>query len=210
MRRIKLTLLLAVLASQQALAQMTETLPEMVDQPVAEKKKSLNTLTADFTTGWITTEVTTPEDSYKWRNGMGFEFSFRKLYESGCGISLEYAHSETGYPSRYYNGKYWLKANYYGVSVLYGGFVGRQCIATIGIGAGCGYTYGSDKGEVGFGLKETLNVEYQLSSLIGIGAGLDYFLCISNKQQDNGYNNRKYDVNGFKRLALHAGLRVYF
>ena len=206
LRRIKLTLLLAALASQQMLAQMPETLPETGNQPVTEKKKAFNTLTADFTTGWIVTEVTTPEDSYKWRNGTGFEFSYRRLFGSGYGVSLEFAHSETGYPSRYYDGEYGLKANYYGISLLYGGNVGRQCVATIGVGAGCAYTYGSDKGEAGFGMKEALNVEYQLSPHIGIGAGLDYFLCISGNQKDTG----KYDTNGFKRLALHAGLRVYF
>lgn len=210
MRRIKLTLLLAALTSQQMLAQMPETLPKKGDQSVAKKKKPLNALTADITTGWIVTEVTTPEDSYKWRNGTGFEFSYRKLFERGYGISFDFAHSGTGYPSRYYGGEYKLKANYYGISLLYGGFVGRQFIATVGVGVGCAYTYGSDKGEVGFGMKNALNVEYQLSPHIGIGAGLDYFLCISSNQQNNEFFGKKYDVSGFKRLALHAGLRVYF
>ena len=42
MRRIKLTLLLAALTSQQMLAQMPETLPKKGDQSVAKKKKTLN------------------------------------------------------------------------------------------------------------------------------------------------------------------------
>lgn len=87
MRRIKLTLLLAALTSQQMLAQMPETLPKKGDQSVAKKKKTLNALTADITTGWIVTEVTTPEDSYKWRNGTGFEFSYRKLFEEGMALA---------------------------------------------------------------------------------------------------------------------------
>ena len=203
-------LLIAALTWQTTLAQMSEVSPEPASQPEVKEKKAFNTVSADFTTGWIVTEVTTPEGSHKWRNGPGFELSFRRLYDSGYGISLEFAHSETGYPSRYYGGEYRLKSNYYGVSVLYGGYVGRRIIASIGIGGGCGYTHDGEEGEVGFGLKDALDVEYQLSPLIGIGAGLDYLLNISANQQNRDYNGKKYDITGFKRLALHIGLRVYF
>lgn len=198
-------LLLTALVWQQAAAQSTGTPLE----PTAKEKKVFNTILADFTTGWVTSEVTTPEGSYKWRNGQGFEISYRRLRKDGYGIGLEFAHSATNYPSRTYGGEYQLKANFYGISLLYGGFVGQKCIATVGIGAGCAYTYGSDKGSVGFGLKEAINVEYQLSPLVGIGAGLDYFMNISADQQPDGYG-KKYDITGFKRLALHVGLRVYF
>lgn len=198
-------LLLTVLAWQQAAAQSAETPTE----PTAKKKKVLNTILADFNTGWITSEVTTPENTYKWRNGQGFGISYRRLRNDGYGIGLDFAHSATSYPSRSYGGEYHLNANYYGVSLLYGGFLSQKFIATVSIGAGCAYTFGSDESNVGFGLKQAIDVEYQLTPFVGIGAGIDHFINISTQQQPNGYE-KKYAINGFKRLALHAGLRVYF
>ena len=121
-------LLLTVLVWQQAAAQSTGTPLE----PTAKEKKVFNTILADFATGWVTSEVTTPEGSYKWRNGQGFEISYRRLRKDGYGIGLEFAHSATNYPSRTYGGEYQLKANFYGISLLYGGFVGQKCIATVG------------------------------------------------------------------------------
>ena len=210
MKRIKtLLILFCCLTGMAAQAQvpMNEEQATAYTNPL-EKKKVIHSLIANYKTGWITSDIYTPDGKKSGLNGTGFELGYRALYSSGMGIGFYYDHSETDYPiSR--SKKENLKLNYGGLSLFYGGPVGRQWIATIETGVGYGHYNDGYISDGGLGLKEGLGVEYQLSPYIGIGIGVDYTLMIFGNQKEYISIPKNYNVTGFKRLSLHAGLRIY-
>ena len=197
---------LAGLAAQ-AQAPMNDDLQTAYTNPV-QKKNVIHSLIANYKTGWITSDVYTPEGTKDWLHGTGFELAYRGLYSSGLGIGFHFDHSETGYPVGKSKTDY-LKLNYFGASLFYGGLVGRQCIATIETGLGYAYYNDGYSNDGGLGLRECVGVEYMLSSLIGVGIGVDYTLMMFGEQKEFISYKKNYEVTGFKRLSLHAGLRIY-
>jgi opacity protein-like surface antigen len=73
-----------------------------------------------------------------------------------------------------------------------------------------GYAHYSDGDESkgGFGTKWGIGVEYQLNKTVGIGIGIRHYVATFSKEENPYYDSDKY-TNGFKRLALNAGLRIY-
>lgn len=173
-----------------------------------EKEKNIHTLIANYTTEWITTEITTPVGTKTGLHGSGYEIGYRALFANNLGLGIYYEHNETDYPSSYSKTDK-FKYNYIGFSFVYGGYVDESLIASVE--SGLGYSYFNDgyQSDGGACLKMGLGIEYRLSTLIGIGAGLHYNFIIASRQQETGYTRNKNEIAGFKQLSLHAGLRIY-
>ena len=165
-------------------------------------------LLANVSPGWITTKVFTPEGNYTWRTGIGYDVGYRCLFKSGYGFGLDYTHSQTNYPSRYYGAHYSLSLNYFGPAFVYGGNIGKQWIATIETGMGYAHYSDGDESKGGFGTKLSIGVEYQLNSTLGIGIGMRHEVATFSKQENSYYDSDEY-TNGFKRFSINAGLRIY-
>lgn len=171
-------------------------------------KNTNHALSANVSPGWITTEVFTPEGKHSWRTGIGYELGYRCLFKSGYGFGIDYAHSHTSYPSYHYDGHYSLDINYVGPAIVYGGNIGKQWIATVEAGMGYAHYNNGDESKSGFGTKWGVGVEYQLNKGIGIGIGIRHHVATFSKQENSYYDSDKY-TNGFKRLSINAGLRIY-
>ena len=200
-------LLLLVAAPSKTLAQTPDTLDIIKPQKV--RSDVINAFTANASIGWIASRVTTPVGSYTWRGGAGYELSYRRIGASGYGVDFAYAHSQTNFPTYSPSVDYKLKFDQFIASILYGGRVGRASIAAVGIGVGYAL-YNDDDERVGaFTYRTMLDLEYLLSSHLGIGLGADYTMLISSKQNVPGYSKKENEVNGFKRLTLKAGIRIH-
>lgn len=213
MKHIKTALLmLGAMAWQGALAQDTATeqtqaepLPGF-DMPREEKEKSADyAIIANISPGWITSKVFTPSDTYTWQSGLGFEVGCRCLFHSGYGFGISYAHSSTDYP-----GGYNLGLNYAGASFVYGGHFAQHWIATVE--AGIGFAIYSDAGvntQSGFGSKYAIGIERLIGRSFGLGINIASHMHTFSKDEDNGYYDSDKYINGFQRLSINIGMRLY-
>ena len=170
------------------------------------KEKSVeHTLMANYSPGWITSKVITPYDEYSWQGGHGFEMGYRCLFSSGFGFGLNYAHSHTDFPHGYD-----LGLNYAGASLIYGGRVAQQWILFTEIGLGyANYTDAGRKMQDGLGTKYGVGLEYVLGTAMGVGLNLSYQASTFSKDKNNGYYDSDKYRNGFNRLSINVGFRLY-
>ena len=211
MKQLKTTLLLlASMIWQEAQAQETSTATEGIDpndpfemQKPETNKREISTLIANFSPGWITSEVETPHyGSHTWQAGMGFELAYRYIGSHGYGFALTYTNNSTDY-----YGGYQLGLNNITGSIVYGGHIARQWIASVEVGLGyANYTDGGHKMQDGLATRYALSLEYLLGKHFGIGIGLSNQVSTFS---DNSYSRAKDKVNGFSRFALNTGLRIY-
>jgi len=202
MKRTRATLILTAIAiGLQAQVHTPSTIEEE-----SGTKSGRHTLIANYSPGWITSKVVTDDnDEYSWQSGTGYELDYRFLSDSGYGFSLNYASNKTDYPA--WMGYYRLDLRYYGASFVYGGSLSDHWIATVE--AGLGYTTyeGKKKTEGGFGTRWGLSLEYRLTQTFGLGVNIVH---IVHTFPDEDKNKRNDDtLNGFKRLAMNLGLRIY-
>lgn len=211
MKQLKTTLLLlASIIWQGAQAQETSTAVEGIDpndpfemQKPQSDNRAISSLTANFSPGWITSEVETPHyGSHSWQPGSGFELAYRYIGNHGYGFALTYSNNSTEYDGTYQLGLTGITG-----SVVYGGRIARQWIASVEVGIG--YTYytdGGHKSQDGLATRYAFSFEYQLAKHFGIGIGMSNQLS---RFPDNNYSMAKDKINGFSRLALNAGLHIY-
>ncbi len=211
MKQLKTTLLLlASIIWQGAQAQETSTAIEGIDpndpfemQKPQSDNRAISSLTANFSPGWITSEVETPHyGSHSWQPGSGFELAYRYIGNHGYGFALTYSNNSTEYDGAYQLGLTGITG-----SVVYGGRIARQWIASVEVGIG--YTYytdGGHKSQDGLATRYAFSFEYQLAKHFGIGIGMSNQLS---RFPDNNYSMAKDKINGFSRLALNAGLHIY-
>ena len=175
-------------------------------EPTKAVKSTEQAFSINFSPGWITSKVSTPQEECSWQLGMGYEVKYRCLFRRGYGFGLSYAHNSTSY-----SGGYDLGQNFILGSFVYGGQIGKQWYATVETGLGyANYTDGGEKVNDGLGSKYGLGIEYQLGSIFGIGLDVAYHTAIFSKDDNfNYYYNDSNRANGFHRLSINIGLRLY-
>ena len=212
MKHLKVTIILLSALTWQT-AQAQDIFPDSIevgDNPLGfetlQKEKNVeHTIFANYMPGWITSKVYTPHGNHSWQGGQGYEVGYRCLFHGGYGFRLSYSHSETTFPYGYE-----LGLNFAGASFIYGGHFAPQWIFTSEIGLGyANYTDAGSKMKDGFGTRYALGMEYMLGSAIGIGLGLSYQASTFSKDKNNGYYDSDKYVNGFNRLSVNVGLRLY-
>jgi hypothetical protein len=212
MKLIKATIILFGLTAWQGV-QAQDIYPDSIevsDNPLGfgtiQKEKTVeHTIIANYMPGWITSKVFTPHHDYSWQGGHGYEVGYRCLFSSGYGFGLNYSHSQTNFTYGYE-----LGLNYAGVSFIYGGHVAQQWILTTEIGLGyANYTDAGRKMKDGVGNKYCVGVEYMLGRAMGIGIGVSNHRCTFSKDKDIDYYDSDKYVNGFNRLSVNVGFRLY-
>lgn len=187
---------------RQAQEPSEQTQEPIVPQMVKKKAPRLSALKVDWSRGWITTKVYTPKGTYRGTRGSGFEVSYRHL-TSSYGFSIDYNHSETTFPvSALENAT--LRLNHYDFMLLCGGQIGKTVIATASAGIGMAHSYDGHNNKAGLSSKVQLNLEIRANRWIGFGASVSHTTATFGKM--DFYSDV---IDGFKRVALNFGLRIY-
>lgn len=187
---------------RQAQEPSVQTQEPIVPQMVKKKAPRLSALKVDWSRGWITTKVYTPKGTYSGTRGSGFEVSYRQLISS-YGFSIDYSHSETSFPvSALENAT--LRLNHFDFMVVCGGQLGKSLIATTSAGIGMAHSYDGRNNKAGLSYKVQLNLEIRANRWMGFGASVSHTTATFGKM--DFYSDI---IDGFKRVTLNFGLRIY-
>jgi len=182
-------------------------MPMGLETPKQEKTVE-HAFFANYSLGWITSKVVTPYQERSNQGGHGFEIGYRCLFYTNWGLGICYEHNKTtysGYPSDYE-----LGLNSFTGSLIYGGHLGQKWIATVEFGVGyANYSDCGKKMKDGIVFKSALGAEYSPDGTFGIGLGISYNTSIFGDEKNKNYYKNENYINGFRRLAINAGIRLY-
>lgn len=168
------------------------------------KDWSQNVLAFSFNPGFITSKVDTGYDEKSWVGGMGFAADYRCVFRSGYGFGLAWSHSQTNYDLA---GGYStpVKLDYIGPSFVMASPMGQRWHCRLSWGLGYAHYSDGYESDNGFGYQFMGGVEYRLGKSIALGVDLTETIHTFSKQE----TNKKNEINGFSRLGMNMGLRVY-
>lgn len=168
------------------------------------KNWAQNVLAISFNPGFITSKVDTGYGEKSWVGGTGFTADYRCVFRSGYGFGLAYSHSQTNYDTGW-NGSTSVKLDYFGPSFVMASPIGEHWSARLSWGIGYAlYSDGYDS-QGGFGYQFMGGVEYRLGRVMALGVDLTETVHTFSRNE----STPKDKVNGFSRLGLNMGLRLY-
>lgn len=167
------------------------------------EKKADHALFVKASPGVITSKVYYNSQDYEsFRGGMGIETGYRCVLKKGYGFGLTYAHNKTEYK---YGEK--LDLNYIGPSFIYGSKIRERLQGSGEVGIGhANYKLNNEK-QNGVGIKASADIEYLLSSWLGVNAEMGWLMTIFSEK----YHGYKIDepINGFYRVSVNVGIRLH-
>lgn len=204
LKRFFLTALLPILLPLLASAQQAEQMLGLDgSQQVKSDRQIQNVLALSFNPGFITSKVDTGSGETSWQGGLGFAADYRCVFRSGYGFGLSYSHSQTNYEERYFSIP--VKLDYVGPSFVMAGPIGGLWNARLSCGLGYAHYSNNYESDNGMGYQFVGGVEYHPSKVFAIGIDLTEELYVFPKNEKHS----KYETNGFSRLGINAGLRIY-
>lgn len=165
----------------------------------SEERSPRHSLSFGYGPAWITSEVMTDYDEYKWRSGSEYSIEYGCVFRRGFGFGLSFMQNRTSYPI---SGT--MKQTYIGPTFIYERIFGERWKFRGDISLG--YTNYKDdwKKDEGFGGKAAVSMEYLLSEKVSVGIRL---IDASVIYDDDSY---EYDIDGIDRFGVMAGLTIIF
>lgn len=159
---------------------------------------------------WITSDIEAGGNTYKSLSGFKAEFDYQHLWDSGFGFGMNYM-----YYGASLNSNYDMRMHYIGPSFVSSMIFGYRWRFEGALGLGYSSLTenaeilgtSSSKTEYGLGIMSHLGIEYMVSPKIGIGFQIG-FMSMKLKQP-KGFDMKKYDFYGIRRVDLGIGLRIY-
>ena len=163
---------------------------------------------------WITSEIQTPQATYKSKGGFALQAEYQHLWRIGLGVGLSYKYFSTSFDEGFD-----LRMHYVGPNIVYSLKLGSKWRTEVSLGIGYSSymekvknggvgLYGNPVStESGLGVTAHIGAEYMVSKKIGIGMQFGAFSM--RLKRPSGYDTDAYEFYGIRRADLGMGIRYY-
>lgn len=170
---------------------------------IVEKRRApTNTLTISVGPGYVTSEIYTPDRTYKGKAGLEWKAEYNRIFKNGMGFGLQYSGFRANFEQDIY-----MSISYFAPSFIGRKKLGESWIIKYGVGMGL-FLY-NDSGfetHAGFGMDVNFGGEYMVSKSVGIGLEVQAISGSISRQEQLPDDVK----SGIARINMQGGIRFYF